>query len=116
VPAAPPPIGELAALLALFAEFGRGCSPRDLKTCSLLWSKLSEPDRLAAAAGVVASLADWRTRPSEKIPQPWNYLSGRYWERARTRLQPQREEGKFSRNFRQAAARFIKETSAGGKT
>lgn len=108
--------GDLAALLDVFREFGRGCSDRDLTNCQRLWAKLTDAERHAAASDIHASLSSWRGRPTEKIPQPWNYLEGRYWERNINRKQPKQEMGKWERGFREAAAEFHREHSTGGKS
>ena len=104
----------LRAVLEVFASFGRGCAPADGKRCERAWAKLSDADRRAAAAHVNASVIEWRSRPTEKIAQPWNYLEGRHWERVAQRRQPQRELNRFGRNIRTAAAKFISRHSGGG--
>jgi hypothetical protein len=104
----------LRAVLEVFASFGRGCAPADRKRCERAWAKLSDADRRAAVAHIDASIIEWRSRPTEKIAQPWNYLEGRHWERVLQRRQPQRELNRFGRNIRIAAAKFISRHSGGG--
>jgi hypothetical protein len=108
---ADPTAAELVAVLAVFRDFGRGCSRYDRVRCERLWRQLTPEDRRAVGTNLQDCILAWRERPTDKIPQPWNYLGGRYWERMIPRHQPQREMGTWERGFRRAAANFIRKTS-----
>jgi hypothetical protein len=88
---------ELAAVLAVFADFGRGCSAADVKRCERAWAKLTPAERRAVGLHLGNIIPAWRCRPTAKIAHPWNYLEGRYWERDIPRKQPVRSEGEAIR-------------------
>jgi uncharacterized protein YdaU (DUF1376 family) len=73
-------------LLGMFLALGRGMTVADRIRCENEWKALAFHDKLRAVRHVRASLAEWRTRPTEKIAQPWNYLREHHWERAAPRL------------------------------
>ena len=97
---------ELAAVLAVFSDFGRGCSAADAKRCERDWTKLSAADRQAVGVHLRDSIPGWRSRPTSKIPHPWNYLEGRYWERDIPRRQPQREMDRREQLRQRLASQF----------
>ena len=86
---------ELAAVLRVFGEFGRGCTQADSKRCERAWAKLTTAERQTVVLHLGNGIPGWRSRPTSKIPHPWNYLEGRYWERDIPRKQPVRSEGEI---------------------
>jgi hypothetical protein len=78
-------------LMGIFVALGKGMSPVDYRNCENFWRWLAPEERIQAHDSAVRQLPDWQTRPTEKIPQPWNYLGGKYWTRQTTRILPQRK-------------------------
>ena len=97
----------LENLLGLFIALGRGMGNPDRVRCENHWKGLTVAERIRAHDFAIASRAEWQTRPTNKIPQPWNFLSEKHWERAAPRLLPQtREPSKSEDTQKRAAERF----------
>jgi len=100
---------QLEELLFMFAALGRGMTVGDRIRCENEWKALELPDRIAADRHARASLPEWRTRPTDKIAQPWNYLRERHWERAAPRLLAQTRAPSRSEEAQTRAAKSFME-------
>jgi hypothetical protein len=97
----------LENLLGLFIALGRGIGNPDRVRCENHWKGLTVAERIRAHDFALASRGEWQTRPTNKIPQPWNFLGEKHWERAAPRLLPQtREPSKSEDAQKRAAERF----------
>jgi uncharacterized protein YdaU (DUF1376 family) len=74
-------------LMGFFIALGRGIGLGDRMTCENLWKGLSQPgERRRAHDYALSQRAEYQARPTGKIPQPWNYLREKHWERDAPRL------------------------------
>jgi len=84
---------QFEELIGMFLALGRGSrSEADLRKCEQLWKDLPLSERIAAYRHAVETFPEWQTRPTSKIPQPWNYLSDQHWKRKVERVLPQTRE------------------------
>lgn len=93
-----------------FLALGRGSRAKeDMDRCKGYWGMLRVEERIAAFRFVTANFEEWKTRPTGKIPQPWNFLEGKQWKRSVPRLIPQqREKSKGEISHDRAAQMFMK--------
>ena len=73
-------------IMGLFLAFGRGAGITDMVRCENAWKGLTRAERQRAHEYAMRQRADWQTRPTGKIAQPWNYLTEKHWERDAPRL------------------------------
>lgn len=81
-------IPKFQEIMGVFIALGRGSTWRDEMRCQEAWKALPLADKLAAHAHVRESLNEWKSRPTAKIAQPWNYLEEQHWKRHAPRLLP----------------------------
>lgn len=99
---------HLQELLGMFLALGRGLSAGDLAVCEAAWFVLPMPEQIKALSHARDSLAEWRTRQTKMIPQPWNFLREKHWDRATPRLlQQTRAPTKREEATDRAAQRFM---------
>ena len=97
-------------LIGLFLGLGRGVGILDRVKCENAWKGLSQAERRRAHEYAMTNRAEWQTRPTSKISQPWNYLQEKHWEREAQRiLQQTRAPTKREESQNEAARRFIME-------
>jgi uncharacterized protein YdaU (DUF1376 family) len=99
----------LEDLLGMFIALGRGMTGSDRMRCENEWNALALLDQMRAVQHARASLPEWRTRPTDKIAQPWNYLRERHWERAAPRLLTQSRPPTRSEEAQARAAKAFME-------
>lgn len=74
------------ALMGLFIALGRGIGIGDRIQCENHWKGLNRDERRRAHEYAMNMRAEYQSRPTDKIPQPWNYLREKHWERDTPRL------------------------------
>jgi len=96
-------------LLGLFVALGRGLTIGDKMRCQNEWFALQSAERKLAHKFAMQNLADWQSRETSKIAQPWNYLRERHWERAAPRILERTRPPTKAQEAHERAARAFRE-------
>ena len=104
-------LDEMESLLGLFIALGRGLTIGDRTTCTNEWLALEQGQRISAYRFAMQQAPEWRTRETKMIPQPWNYLRERHWERAAPRVLQRTKPATRSEEAHERAANAFREGS-----
>lgn len=87
-------------IIGVFVGLGRGLTERDLAICEMHWKALSIEDMFAAHSFAMRMIEEWKLRPTNMIPQPWNFFSEKHWRRESPRVLGTSEGRKESKSER----------------
>ena len=106
-PVAQTPV-KIQSFLGIFISLAVPMSDRDLTRCKSLWSGLSPSARRAAYDDARAKIDEWKSRASNYVPRPWNYLANAEWERRAVVAPRKTNETRTERAAREETDEFFR--------